>query len=363
MSSRLIYSLKNAIRCAPLRSFKSDAAAFRFGCWFAASLGNQKAAHFCEDSGIPVVTRAASEGINSAGGNLVPSEFLSVLYSVLELRGTLRATADVIPIGRDVATATKILSGLTAYFTAENIAPTQSDAVLTAINLVAKKLATYTIVSSELEEDALIDIGDLLMTLAAYAFASKEDDCGINGDGTSPYGGITGIVPQLLDGNHNAGKVTAAAGNDTFAEITATDLSNLMGKLPAYAIVDAGWLVSQMGYALALCRLANAAGGIVIQETAAGRRLPHFMGFPVYPTQVLPQVTTTLSGQVMLLFGDMRKAVTLADRREATIARADQAQTFIQDQTQFRCSERIDIDVHNLGDNTTAGAVVGLVGA
>ena len=321
----------------------------------------QKAAQWCEESGIPV-TRAASEGINSAGGSLVPSEFLSLLYSVLELRGAIRATAEIVPIGRDVATATKVLTGWTAYFVGEGTAPTQSQPGLSALNFVAKKLATYTIVSSELEEDALIDIGDLLMTLAAYAFASKEDDCAFNGDATSTYGGVSGICPMLLDGSHNAGKVTAASGHDTFLEIDQNDLTNLIGKVPAYALVDAGWFVSQMGYATALCRIAGDMGGITIQETATGRRLPHIMGFPVYLTQVLPQVTTDLSGQVMLLFGDMRKAVTLADRRQPTIARADQAQTFIQDQVQFRVTERIDINVQDLGDNTTAGAVVGLVG-
>jgi HK97 family phage major capsid protein len=86
------------------------------------------------------------------------------------------------------------------------------------------------------------------------------------------------------------------------------------------------------------------------------------MGFPVYLTQVLPNVATTLNGAVMLAFGDMRRAVTLADRRQPTIARADQSQTFAEDQVQFRVTERIDINVHNLGDNTTAVAVVGLVG-
>jgi HK97 family phage major capsid protein len=360
MSNRLLYSAKNAIRCSPLRSFKSNDAAFRFGCWFAATQGNQKAAQFCEENGI--VIRAASEGINTAGGLLVPTEFLSVLYSVLELRGVIRATADVQPIGRDVASITKVLTGLTAYFVGEGVAPTASQPVLTALNLVAKKLATYTIVSSELEEDALIDVGDMLMTLAANALALKEDDCAFNGDGTSTYGGINGITTQLLDGTHNVAKVTAASGHDTFVEIDGTDVGNLMGKLPAYALADAGWYVSQMGYALAMCRLAASAGGITIQETATGRRLPHFMGFPVYLTQVLPNVATTLAGAVMLAFGDMRKAVTLADRRQATITRADQSQTFAEDQVQFRVTERIDIDVHNLGDNTTAGAVVGLVG-
>jgi len=166
MSNRLIYSPKNSIRCAPLRSFKSDAAAFRFGCWFVATFGNQRAAQWCEENGI-VVTRAGGEGTNAAGGNLVPAEFLSVLYSVLDLRGVIRGAGEVIPIGREVASATKVLTGLTAYFTSENTASTSSDPVLGALNFIAKKLSTYTIISSELEEDALIDIGDMLMTLAA----------------------------------------------------------------------------------------------------------------------------------------------------------------------------------------------------
>lgn len=361
MSDRRIFSPKNAVRCAPLRSFKSSLEAFRFGSWFAAAEGNQRAAAWCADNGI-TVTRAGSEGINSGGGLLVPNEFLSVLYSILEVRGVIRATADVVPISRDVASATKVLSGLTAYFSPENTALTQSDAIFGALNFVAKKLATYTIVSSELDEDALIDIGDLIMTLAAYAFASKEDSCAINGDGTSTYGGISGICPMLLDGVHNAGKVTAASGHDTFAEIDSNDLASVVGKLPAYALPGAGWFASQMGFAMMLCRIAASSSNIIVMPDANGVLRPHFWGWPIYITQVLPQVTTDLSNQVMLLFGDMRRAVSLGDRRQATLARADQAQTFTEDRVQYRVTERIDIVVEDLGDNTTAGAIVGLVG-
>lgn len=55
----------------------------------------------------------------------------------------------------------------------------------------------------------------------------------------------------------------------------------------------------------------------------------------------------------MLAFGNMAKAVTLGDRRQPTIARADQSQTFAEDQVQFKITERMDINVHNLGDNTS----------
>jgi HK97 family phage major capsid protein len=359
MSDRRIYP--NATRCAPLRSFKTAEQAFRFGSWIAASYhGNQRAARWCEENGI-AVQRALSEGVNSAGGYLAPTEALTVLYSKLEQYGAIRATADVQPISRDAASVTKFLSAPTAYFVGEGVAPSQSDPVFGEHLFIAKKLATYCQVSSELDEDALIDMGDLLMTLAASAFAYAEDNTAINGDGSATYAGITGIAAKLLDGSHNAGKVTAASGHDTFAEIDGTDLANLMGKLPAYAVPNAGWFVSQMGYAMVLCRLAASYGGIVMQETPTGPR-PHFMGYPVYLTQVLPQVTTDLSGSVMMLFGDMRKAVTLADRRQPTIARADMSQTFGEDKVQYRVTERIDINIHELGDNTTAGPIVGLVG-
>jgi HK97 family phage major capsid protein len=205
------------------------------------------------------------------------------------------------------------------------------------------------------------DIADLLLTLAAYAFADMEDRCGFLGDGTSTYGGITGISKLLIDGNHTAGAITAATGVDTYAEITITDISTMLGKVRADAIPGAAFFVSQMCFALTMCRLAGANGGIGVVDTPTGPR-PSFLGFPVYATGVLSQSTGDLSGATMMLFGDLKKAVTLADRREPTIARADQAQKFAEDQVQFRITERIDINVLDAGDNTSAGSIVALVG-
>ena len=102
---------------------------------------------------------------------------------------------------------------------------------------------------------------------------------------------MTGITTLLLDGTQMLGKSRPRADHDTFVEIDGTDLGNLIGKLPAYALADAGWLV----FADGLCArvpVSGKAGGIHDpMETATGRRLPHFMGFPVYLTQVLPTVT------------------------------------------------------------------------
>ena len=58
MSNRLLYSSKNTIQCRPFALFKSRETAFRFGCWFAATQGNEKAARFCEEHGIKVRSMA-----------------------------------------------------------------------------------------------------------------------------------------------------------------------------------------------------------------------------------------------------------------------------------------------------------------
>jgi HK97 family phage major capsid protein len=82
--------------------------------------------------------------------------------------------------------------GLTASFTGENTALTESQVSWDNINLTAKKLGVLTRMSTEIEQDAVVAIADWLVGEIAYAFAAKEDDCGFNGDGTSTYGGMRG---------------------------------------------------------------------------------------------------------------------------------------------------------------------------
>jgi HK97 family phage major capsid protein len=63
----------------------------------------------------------------------------------------------------------------------------------------------------------------------------------------------------------------------------------------------------------------------------------------------------------MMLLGDLSQASTLAERRGITIAQTERYAD--QDQLAWRGTERVEIVKHDLGDNTTAGPVVGLVGA
>jgi HK97 family phage major capsid protein len=167
-------------------------------------------------------------------------------------------------MGSDSMTIPRRAGGLTAYFPGENGAITESSKSWGQVTLNAKKIAVLTRMSTELSEDAIISIADDLASEMAYAFAQTEDSCGWNGDGTSTYGGITGIRTKMvatLGAGQLAGAVDAASGHDTFAEIDANDLASVMAKLPKYAEAGAKWYCSQPAWATGVPASRAAAGG------------------------------------------------------------------------------------------------------
>ena len=85
-------------------------------------------------------TKAHTEGVNSAGGFLVPDEFESELITLREQFGVFRRNARVWPMSSDTLRIAKRTTGLTAYFAGEASSGTESTQVFDSIQLVAKKL-------------------------------------------------------------------------------------------------------------------------------------------------------------------------------------------------------------------------------
>jgi HK97 family phage major capsid protein len=351
-------------RYGKLRAFRDEATAERAGMWaMAALLGFDQAKKWCDKRGIDyaVVSKDASEGVATAGGFLVPSDLGDAIIDRREKYGVFRATAQRAPMAGDVRDWPATGSGVTAYWVDEGSALTASQAQLNSIGLNAHKMAVLVKTSTELEEDSAIGLGDWLADEMAAAFARKEDDVGFYGDGTSTYAGFQGLCPRLLS-IAGASKVVAATGHDTFAELDAYDLNKLMAALPASAMPGARWYVSQYGFATTLGRVSSSFGGIYAAPDSEGVVRPHLGAWPVMLTQVLPAVATDLSGSVMLAFGDMRRAAALGERRGLGVARSDAGPSFPVEQVWFKGTERVAINVHDLGDATTAGSIVGLVG-
>ncbi len=357
---RRIGALKN------IRGELAEERAYRAGQFFLASMfGNEKAGAWCKENGI-LVQKALSEGVNSAGGVFVPEELQNEIIILRNSYGLARRDLRVIPMGRDTMTVPKLVSGLTMYFTGEGVAATQSQPVWGNVRLTAKKASVLTVYSSELDEDAVIDVGDTLVDEIAYAYALGEDGCLFSGDGTSTYGGMTGLRTIFNTGVGTlAGAVDAASGHDTMAEIDVTDLATVQGKLPQY-VYDRGtpkWYCSQTMWANVFERLIGASGGVT-KDQASGRTLREYNGYPVEitPAMLAPAAASTDASDVaMILFGDLNMSATMGDRRGMTISRSTEYK-FAEDQIAIKGTERFDINVHNAGDATTPGSIVALMG-
>lgn len=357
-------------RYSKLTAFKGADAeedAYKAGMFLLAALpklsGERHAAarEWCLANGMAPFLKAQAEGVNTAGGFLVPTEFETAIIDLREQYGTFRQQCRLVPMGSDSMTIPRRSSGVTAYWVGENQQITASQKGWGQVQLAAKKLGALTLMSTELAEDAVISIADDLAQEIAYAFAQAEDSAGWNGDGTSTYGGITGVRTKIIDGTHTASAITLASNHDTFAEVDATDISNVMGPLPKYAWRNAKWYVSQTGWATVFQRLIAAAGGVTIAELTGGAPNYRYLGYPVVIDQTLPTTTGDLSAVAMFFFGDLSLAARMGERRGVRIKTSDD-RYFEYDQIGIQGTERVDINVHDLGDNTTAGPLIAAVG-
>lgn len=334
----------------------------RAGQWLLAAIyHNEKAIAWCKSNNIGIV-KAAGETIGSSGGFLVPLDLANAILDIRDSYGAFRRRARIVPMASDTALVPRRPGGTGAFFIGENVSNGTTDETLAnvdAIYLTAKKIGSLIRISSEIEEDAIVDMVDFIANEIAFAFAAQEDDCAFNGDGTSTYGKMRGLGTIVLDGNHSKAKVTAAGGHNTFLTLDSTDLGNLISAVRAAAIPNAAWFCSQTCFGQTFCRLAGGTGYLPMAEVD-GVMTSHYLGFPVILTQKLPLISTTLSGKTMLAFGDMYLGGALGQRRSITLARSDD-RYLDQDQIAVLGTERFHAVVHDLGDNTNAGALAALV--
>jgi HK97 family phage major capsid protein len=342
-------------RLTAFRGERADERAYLSGQWIRAVVGrDQRAAQWCADHGVEL--RAQSEGSDNLGGVLVPLEMERAIIDLREEFGVFRANSMLSPMASDTKTVPRRATGLTAYFVGEGSEITASDKGWNQVQLTAKKLAALVKYSSELAEDAVINIGDDLAREIAYAFANKEDECGFNGDGTSTYGHIVGVKNALLAGS----EYTAITGNTAFGTLDLEDFEGMIGKLPRFPGIQPKWYIHQAGWASSMLRLAAAAGGNTVREIEGGA-MPMFLGYPVQMVNVMNSTTTAqVSTEGLVYFGDLAMAAMFGSRRGVSIA-VDSSRYFELDQLAIRGTERFDIIVHGTGTASVAGPMIQLI--
>lgn len=331
--------------------------AFTQGQWLKAFIGSEKARAWCAERKI-ALTKATTEGTNWAGGFLVPTSLDAAIIQVRDTVGAFRRNADIRPSPTENRIRPRRIGGMVAGWVAEGATIPESPWTLDAVSSTLKKLACMSRSSAEMWEDESAALAEFVAAEIGNAFATQEDDCGFNGTGTSAYGGIQGLGPKLA-GLKSA--YTAAAGHNTFATLDSTDIAGLMSSVLATAIPGAKWYVSGIGYALALCRLASIGGGLAATTNADGTITANYLGFPVEFSAKLPNVATTLTGQPMMYFGNLKMASMITESKAGTVIGATAERAFELDEILLRGVRREDIVNHTVGDATTAGAMAALI--
>lgn len=335
-----------------LTAFDNEQDAYVAGQYaLTAFYGNASAKQWCNDHGI---VNVMSEGDNTKGGYLVPEEMARALVRLREERGVFERYARVIPMGSDSMLVPREIGDVTAYWTGENDEITASDTSIGNAELVAKKIACLTRMSTELDEDSVVEIGDLITRSMAYAMADKVDEAGFNGDGTSTYGGVMGLKNAL-----NASAINdALTGNDSALTLDLADFEAAVGSLPQYPSIEPAWYVHSAVYWASMARLMDAGGGNRVQDLGSGPVM-QFLGYPVRFTQVLPSTTGTLASTIVAYFGDLRLAATVGRRRGIT-TKVSEDRYFEFDQVGIQCTQRMAINVHERGDTIKNRPVVAL---
>ena len=333
-----------------LKHLKDAETAHGLGQFFLGSMGNKSAQQWVSDR---YGVKAHGETNNSLGGFLVPDELEQAIIDLRARFGKFRANTRVLNMSRDTLLINRIAGGLTASFVGEGSSISETDASFDQVSLVARKAATLTKYSRELAEDSVVNLGDFLAGEVARAFANAEDEAGFNGDGTSGNGGIVGLKNAV----GSAGQKTGSG--NAYSELTLADLTGTVGLAPEFVFSQGTpkWYMSTQFYHTVVLDLLADAGGNTNLTLAGGVAVPSLFGYEVVLTDVMPK--TEANSQICAYFGTLELGATLGDRRPTEIA-VSEDRFFEADQIGVRGTTRFDINCHDVGDSSTAGAIVAL---
>jgi HK97 family phage major capsid protein len=357
-------SWNNTKGFSPETRYEKDKMGYAFGMMAKMIGHNDKKAHqWLVENGY--YTKGQNEAADGDGGYLVPQILANEVIFLRDKFGIMRQNARVMGMSSDNLNVPKNSASTTAYWPAENTNITASQITFTNVQVLAKKLAILTQVSSELQEDSLVDIGAALAEDMAYVMAYNEDLATFLGDGSGTYGGITGVVPAIaaVNGGANAGWIyTGADVTGDWNATTLADLRKLTAAIPEYADTsDAKFYMNRAFFQQVVCNDLDAlSGNGFFDLTAAPGPNPTLFGYPVVYTQVLSKDPTPAADTALAVFGNLKTGSIMGSRRDLRIQVSDQA-GFISDSLYYRATERFGFKFHDVPTATVCGSVAVLV--
>jgi HK97 family phage major capsid protein len=305
--------------------------------------------------------KAQNEGTDTAGGFTVPNIVSSDLIYLREMYGVARRNSRIYPMSSDTLLVPSATGSTTVYYASEATAITDSQLTFAQVSLSAKKLAVLTIASKELGEDTVIDLGAALARDMAYAIAKEEDNACFNGDGTSTYGSITGILQAVYGLNATKANIAgvvlgAALSGAAFSNFTLANFQSMVAKLPTYADNAKWYMHKDLFFNGVADKLIALGGNAILDIQNAYTQAPTLFGYPIEWVQNMPKSPAATTPVAIL--GDLTKGVAFGDRRAMTVEVSDQVK-FVEDALTYKATERFAFNAHDVGNvNATASSRV-----
>jgi len=288
------------------------------------------------ESGSRGMTRVHSAGTDSEGGYLVAPEFSSEIIRLVATVGLARRAMRPVPMKSDELNVGELLTAITMYWPAENVAITPSYATFGRQQVLAKILAGLTYAPENLLEDSSPEIGQLLIDLFIEGIAGEEDNQFIAGTG-SPFKGILAADNVVVK--------AFATGKVAFTDLTADNLLDLQTAVPDGAREGCSYFLNPTVFDY-VRKLKDSTGDYIWQRPTDGAP-GAIWGRPYELTEKAPALSATAANTAFIGYGNARRWAILGDRKAVAVAQSGEAgDTFAKIQRAIRVHERIGMLVY-----------------
>lgn len=265
--------------------------------------------------------------------------YMSELIRNVEAYGTVftEARRVVLPSLLGTTTWPKLSTGMTAYPTAVAAQITKSGAAFTTVTMRPVKWATLTGVPNEMFRDPsmLVELGQFVGIEISRAMAYAFDNAIINGDGTSTYGGITGILQSAT-----IGTVTTAA-HTTLSTLDGDDIDDVVAGLSLSIAHANAQFFGSLSVGMKVHGIKDTTGQYIYRTANDTRGQRIVNGYPWVVGQLFPAAAAATAGNKYAAFGDLRMAYYFGMVRSLEIAQSEHV-WFDQDMVAIRGLAHVD---------------------
>ena len=312
------------------RHFASAEDAYVSGQAIRAMIGNSEARSFMND--------LATDGSNGED-NTIPAPLSNALINLIEDYGVARGACKRVVMTQNTWDVPKLNGHVSINYTGEAGTINSSDVSFGQVSLVAKKMTALSLVSSEMTEDSIISVMDVIVEDMARQIALEEDK-------------------NLFLGVQTSGSLLAPAdaikGNTLIAERTVTSVADIaLGDLTALTVASGNpivgarneWWINPTLFHGPIRDLLLAAGGNT-QSVIEGGQRPTLLGYPVNFVNVLPGASASTAEDLLCVFGDVSQGCYFGERRGLNFRVLNELYANT-DQVGVQCTQRSALKVAN----------------